>query len=408
MRKIHLLVMLCLFSATQMIAQQPQSFHEYWFGKNKPENVQLSTKSLIKPAPAKSGLRSTTASSGIITLDLSQPTNPATFNVNADGVWTETFSTDYPYIEFNNSAFMISHVIDYDAWGDAAAYFYGSWDGFTYSKNGDNTNYGASNSQTWVNYQWGNMAGGGIKTDSEGNVLKDGNGVVIADPDIPYLLGYWGYFKLDWGISENQTLHIGLNDVYQAVGIYVNNSPWPYYGNLSGDGFARALNKDGDYFKLIIHGLDGNYEDNGKTVEHYLAKNEGGVLKQSPDWEWVDLSSLGEIGGVYFTMASTDSDPMYGMNTAGYFCMDKFQVKLPEQAPLCDVTVTMNTVSTTMVLKNKETGETVNAGTPTSNKYTFQTTPGDYVLYAYGTNGTTLNGTIELTVTDAQTQQFQY
>ena len=319
--------MLCLLMAIQMFAQQSQSFHEYWFGKNKPENVQLSTKSLTKSAPAKAKMRSasTTGTNGIITLDLSQPTNPATFNVNASGVWTETYSNDYPYLEFNNSTFFLSHVIDYDGWGSSEGW--GSWDGFTYSKNSDNTNYSEGGSNEWVAHQFGNMAGGGIKTDTEGNVLKDGNGVVIADPNVPYMVGYWGYFKLDWGLSENQTLHIGLNDVYQAVGIYVNNSPWPYYGNLSGDGFARPLNKTGDYFKLFIHGMDGNYEDNGKVVEHILAEYKNGSLQQSPNWEWVDLSSLGEIGGVYFTMESTDGDPMYGMNTAGYFCMDKFQVE---------------------------------------------------------------------------------
>ncbi|MDR0798209.1 MAG: DUF4465 domain-containing protein, partial [Dysgonamonadaceae bacterium] len=87
-----------------------------------------------------------------------------------------------------------------------------------------------------------------------------------------------------------------------------------------------------DYFKLIIHGLDENYEDNeGATVEYYLAKNEvGGIenLYQSADWEWVDLSPLGEVYGLYYTMETTDMS--YGWpNTSTYFCMDKLQVKIP-------------------------------------------------------------------------------
>jgi len=395
--------------ASHVFAQQSRSFAEYWFGVKPQNSVQKSTKSSAKKAPVKAGLRSSTGNpSGIFTLDLSQPTNPATFDVDANGVWTGTYSNDYPYIEFNNSTFMLSHVIDGDGFGDGSG---GSWDGFTYSKNGDNTDYyGGGSSQSWTTHQWGNMAGGGIKTDADGNVLKDENGVVTADPDTPYLVAYWGYYKKEGPYADmfpdaQQTLQIILNKVYNAKGVYINNSPWPYYGNISGDGFARPLDQDGDYFKLIIYGLDENYEDNGKQVEYYLAQNIGGTLIQSPNWEWVDLSALGEIGGMYFRMESSAGDPMYGMNTAGYFCMDKLQVEDPL---LREVTITMNTVSTTMGLKNKETGEPVNTGTPTSNKYTFKAYPGDYVLSAYGTDGTTLNGTIELTVTDDATQQFQF
>ncbi len=68
-----------------------------------------------------------------------------------------------------------------------------------------------------------------------------------------------------------------------------------------------------------------------------------------------------------------------------------------------DVTVTMNTTSKTMSLANKATGASVTVGTPTSNKYSFSADPGTYVLTAYGTNGTTVNGTIELNVTEEVT-----
>ncbi len=324
MRKTNFLVLLCLFLASQVFAQQSQSFPEYWFGINKTKDVHKSTKKSIPQRASKVGLRSGTAhSSGTITLDLSQPTNPSSFSLGAGRVWSGTYSNEIQYLEFNNSTFMLSHLIDEDGFGNENQWGY--WDGFTYSKNGENTNYGNGDSQGWVAHQFGNMAGGGIKTDAEGNVLKE-NGIVVADPEVPYLVSYWGYFKKMFGSSENETLHIGLNDMYQAVGIYINNHPWPYYGNISGDGFARPF-AEGDYFKLFIHGLDENYEDNGKVVEYTLAEFKNGSLQQSPNWEWVDLSALGEIGGIYFTMESTDSDPMFGMNTAAYFCIDKLQVE---------------------------------------------------------------------------------
>ena len=50
-----------------------------------------------------------------------------------------------------------------------------------------------------------------------------------------------------------------------------------------------------------------------------------GQLNALNDWTFFDLSSMGEVEKVYFTLNSTDVGA-YGMNTAAYFCMDKFQV----------------------------------------------------------------------------------
>ena len=258
------------------------------------------------------------AQSQPITLNLSQPTVPTSFTLNAKNVWTETCNDEgFPYIEFNNSAFKFTHL----GAGEGNSYGGAYWDGFTYSKNGDNTDYGTN----WFPNQWGNMAGGGIKTDADGNVLKDENDVVLSDLNVPYLLAYWGF-----GGYTYPPLSVFFDDVYQTDGIYVNMSPWAYFSNIHGDGFARPLNQNGDYFKLFIHGLDENHQDNGQKVEYYFAKFENGVLTQSPNWEWIDLSGLGGVAGIYFTMASTDNAGGY-MNTASYFCIDKLQMHIPEQ-----------------------------------------------------------------------------
>jgi len=319
-----------LSMALNATAQQSQSFAEHWFGI-KPQNmVQNSTKATPQKAPAKAQLRAANANAGVITLDLSQPTNPATFTLDANGVWTETYNdVDFPFIEFNNSTFIFSHLGagEGDSWG---GYY---WDGFTYSKNGDNTDYGTD----WVNNQWGNMAGGGIKTDAAGNILTD-NGVVLTDPNLPYLLGYWGFMD---GYYDYPTLSVIFDDVYQIKEVYINNCPWAYYGNIHTDGTSTPFTEEGDYFKLFIHGLDENYEDNGKTIEYILAEFKDGVLHQSSNWEKVDLSALGEVGGIYFTMESTDTDPMWGMNTAAYFCMDKLQVYKEPNIPEHTFTITV-------------------------------------------------------------------
>jgi hypothetical protein len=108
--------------------------------------------------------------------------------------------------------------------------------------------------------------------------------------------------------------------------VYVNTHPYSYYANLYGFGIARPLNQEGDFFKLIFHGLNADGTECGKSVEHFFAKFENGQLFQSEKWEWVNLSPLGEIGGVYCTLASTDASN-YGPKTPVYFCLDKLQVR---------------------------------------------------------------------------------
>jgi len=65
------------------------------------------------------------------------------------------------------------------------------------------------------------------------------------------------------------------------------------------------------------------------------------------------------------------------------------------------VTVTMNAISTTMTLADKTTGTPVEVGTPANKVYTFDAADGSYVLTAYDTDGTTVNGTLEINVSES-------
>lgn len=64
-----------------------------------------------------------------------------------------------------------------------------------------------------------------------------------------------------------------------------------------------------------------------------------------------------------------------------------------------NVKVTMNAISKTMTLVDKATLTPMEVGSPTSNVYNFEAAEGTYVLTGYDTDGTTVNGTIELNVT---------
>ena len=65
-----------------------------------------------------------------------------------------------------------------------------------------------------------------------------------------------------------------------------------------------------------------------------------------------------------------------------------------------DVKVTMNAISTTMTLKNKATDQLVETGEPAAKVYNFTAEEGTYVLTAYDTDETTVNGTIELNISE--------
>ncbi len=69
------------------------------------------------------------------------------------------------------------------------------------------------------------------------------------------------------------------------------------------------------------------------------------------------------------------------------------------------VKVTMNAVSTTMSLVERNSGTAIDVGDPSNKVYMFDAPAGEYVLTAYATNGTTVNGTIVLTVADTSDEQ---
>lgn len=72
-----------------------------------------------------------------------------------------------------------------------------------------------------------------------------------------------------------------------------------------------------------------------------------------------------------------------------------------------NVKVVMNSTSRTMSIADKATGENIDAGTPSGYDYSLDIPAGTYVLTAYGSDGTTVNGTIELNVTGEEEQEFK-
>ena len=211
---------------------------------------------------------------------------------------------------------------------------YSYWDGFTVSNVNDTTNYGSpGSSDGWVSHQWGCMPGSGFGT---AGTVAPGNPGSSGDP---FIVAYWSSYMdpaNPGGSAFSESTYsnwikIGNNGLYRVLGLKIANHPWPYYGNLYGDGFARPLTQAGDYFDLYIYGVSANNTITSNRVTVSLAENTAGgnLPVQSAAWISVpanQLSTLGNVKYLIFQMASSDSDPIYGMNTAAYFCLDKLEV----------------------------------------------------------------------------------
>jgi uncharacterized protein DUF4465 len=107
-----------------------------------------------------------------------------------------------------------------------------------------------------------------------------------------------------------------LDDAATLSGLFVTNTNYAYYSMLNGDGFAKQF-EAGDWFRLTITGKDEGGQTTG-TVEFLLA--DGTDIVHT--WTWVDLSTLGSVKSLEFALASSDSDPVWGMNTPAYFALD--------------------------------------------------------------------------------------
>ncbi|MBO5721405.1 MAG: DUF4465 domain-containing protein [Bacteroidales bacterium] len=197
-----------------------------------------------------------------------------------------------------------------------------AWNGFTVSQNASD-----ASADYLLDTQWGCMAKGGISAVNSNEIY--------VDAERPYIVANYSSWE-----TEN-SLSITFNDgnLYTLNGMYVTNSPYPYYTNIAGDDFANGLTNEGDYFKVIAYGVKA--DNSVETAEFTLAEFKNGSLQQVTEWTWWDLSSLGTIKEVYFTMESSDTG-QWGMNTPAYFCMDRISVSNPVASGIEESQITEN------------------------------------------------------------------
>ncbi len=187
-----------------------------------------------------------------------------------------------------------------------------SWDGFAYSNKTDTASTGMAGQFTAYS---ANGAGGGV--DGSANYGVSYIGYVLPPQT------YCGYMSGEY--AQN------------VQGAYITNNAYAYHSMMNGDGFAKQFGgtagDEPDWFKLTIEGLDANYTATGQSVDFFLADyrfDDDNLDYIVSDWTYVDLTSLGTVYGLQFSMSSSDVGD-YGMNTPAYFAIDNLEfASVPE------------------------------------------------------------------------------
>lgn len=125
-------------------------------------------------------------------------------------------------------------------------------------------------------------------------------------------------------------------------GAYFTNTTYAALSMLEGDDYGKkfggASGNDADWFKLTIEGRDAGNALTG-SVDFYLADYrfaDNSLDYIVNDWTYVDLSSLGTVSSLSFSLASSDVG-QWGINTPAYFAMDSLAVAAvpePSQAAM--------------------------------------------------------------------------
>jgi|TARA_B110000259_G_C14017069_1_gene401701 hypothetical protein len=164
---------------------------------------------------------------------------------------------------------------------------------------------------------------------------------IYEDGDYPYWSGGWAFSNLiDSTLAdEGQTYHSYSKGAYSgdnfAVGksgseinvngtasfktIQISNTSYAAHSMTNGDLFAKQFNGD-DWFELTVEGFNGTTSTG--TVKVFLADSSNATTTILNTWKSVDLSSLGEVSKLTFSLNSSDVGD-WGINTPSFFAMDQ-------------------------------------------------------------------------------------
>lgn len=164
-----------------------------------------------------------------------------------------------------------------------------SWNGFSMSSNTDKQTRGYLNQYS---------------------VYADGG----ADNSKQFAVLYYSAYSA-------QNARIQFTKAVSPKSVSLTNSTYTYWSLKEGDAYSKAC-AAGDWFKVTIIGQNGDTRTD--SLDFYLADFRDGKTFICDTWTSVDLSALGAVTDIYFTIDGTDKGN-WGLNTPAYVCLDNLK-----------------------------------------------------------------------------------
>lgn len=234
-------------------------------------------------------------------IEITVKLNQTSFEYDEEGVWKDV-ATNTQVSTSQNLIF--AHQGEMTPWGL-------SWYGFTPART-------AATAGEILDYQFNVPAAGGM----------DGEGT-------PYFVASWNTQENETTALEDRTCRVyyssaieGVKELFNPQYVYVCNTSYTYYRLTVGDQWSRKF-VEGDYFVLTAHGVHSDGTES--TTDFYLAdcrsadSNEWVIVNE---WTKFDLTPLGEVSDVYFSLSSSDNG-QWGMNTPAFFGIDWLSIVAP-------------------------------------------------------------------------------
>ncbi len=223
----------------------------------------------------------------------------------------EPLASEEPYYQkapFGSGSFAFSNSYNAE---------WNSWSGFALAASADTTYTGDFTTQ-----QYNNVVGGGQELEGQSK---------------QYVVAYCPGDNPQWG-SYNPVVTVmpSSDRKVQLEGVYLTNTAWVKSFATKGDkNFGRPAFEEGSFFIVTITA------DNGNKVEVPLIDYRNKKREVVNDWKWVDLSSLGEVKTLKFSVESSDS------YAPSYFAMDNLHIKQDASAKPAKEQIALEVMATT-------------------------------------------------------------
>ena len=260
--------------------------------------------------------RVTCAACDLVSFTTFTPNNTFISIYGTASIWTNTYVGTTPdpvypgsFLNFKKGCLNFTHYTD-NSWAPMSY-----WDGFTVSKTKTfPCPLVCTNTCNGLEDQFSSITGGGQ--------------LGVNDP---YSVAYYGYNASFFPVNHDIMTLDAPNTV---CGMYVTNNGYAYKSMKCGDSFARKF-VAGDSLVLYVEGyLGATYK--GK-VKYYLADFRGSATTIVNTWKWLNLTSLGSVDKLVFSMKTSDTGP-YGPNTPMYFCVDEIKLGVGGTCGSCQAT----------------------------------------------------------------------